>query len=312
MDDLRAGFTAFVPGGAERLGLARVDGIFQAELERIEFPAIALGQDAEGRPLIVRLGRSAAFVQRGAGGEGHTATVPADLSYEELSVEKAVALIEARAKGDEALGVDPATGQKVYCILGPYGPYVQLGETGDGAKPKRASLSKGTPVEGVDLRTALEYLSLPRELGPHPESGKPVRTAIGRFGPYVVCDGDFRSLKKGDDVFTITFGRAMELLAQPKRGAKELLRTVGARPETGEPIELFNGRYGPYVTDGKTNVSLPKQADPAALTLEEALRMLAEAPKKEKPAKKRAAAKKPAAKKPAAKKKAAPKKSSAK
>lgn len=283
-----------------------------AELERIEFPAIALGEDAEGRPLVVRLGRSAAFVQRGAGGEGHTASVPADLSYEDLSVEKAEALIEARAKGDEALGVDPGSGQKVYCILGPYGPYVQLGESGNGAKPKRASLPKGTPVESVDLKTALNYLSLPRELGPHPESGKPVRTAIGRFGPYVVCDGDFRSLQKGDDVFTITFDRAVALLAQPKRGAKELLRTVGAHPETGEPIELFNGRYGPYVTDGKANVSLPKQADPAALTLEEALRMLAEAPKKEKPARRKAAAKKPAARKPAAKKKAAPKKLPAK
>ncbi len=287
-----------------------------AKLANIEFPAIALGNDAEDRPLVVRLGRTAAFVQRGEGGEGHTATIPSDVSFEELSVAKAEELIAARVQGDEALGVEPTSGLKVYCILGPYGPYVQLGEAGEGVKPKRASLPKGTPIGDVTLQIALNYLSLPRELGLHPESGKPVRASIGPFGPYVVCERDFRSLKKEDNVFGITFERAMELLSQPKRGAKELLRKVGERPGTGEAIEIFDGRYGPYVTDGTANVSLPKQADPAALTLEEALRMLAEAPKKEKtsrrkaPAKK-AAAKKPAAKKPAAKKKAAPKKKAA-
>jgi len=280
-----------------------------------------VGLAADGQPLVVRLGRAQPFIQRGEGGTGNVASIPSDVTYDELSVEQAEALLEARAKGDEPLGTDPETGKNVYAILGPYGPYVQLGEQEEGSKvkPKRASLAKGITLETVTLEIALKYLSLPRTLGSHPESGKPIRSAIGRFGPYIVHDGDFRSLKNVDDVFNLPLAAALEMLAQPKRRGRQktVLREVGLVPGTETKIEMFDGRYGPYVTDGTTNASLPKDADPDKFTLEQSIELLKAAAEKG-PAKKKAAAKKPAAKKkaaakkPAAKKKASAKKPAAK
>ncbi len=276
----------------------------EAELPKIEYPAIPVGNDPEsGAPIVVRIGRAFPFLQRGEGGEGNTATVPADITFEELTVEKALELIASDVKGNEALGEDPETGEKVYCFLGPYGPYVQLGEkTKENKKPKRASLPKGTALSDVTLKMALDYLSLPRTLGEHPETGKEIKTAIGRFGPYVVCDGDFRSLDKTDSVFTIDLKRALELLAQPKgrRGStKKVLRSLGKEAGTEAEIQLYDGRYGPYVSNGSVNASLPKSADPDTFTLEQALELLANAPKakKKRPARKKAAAKKTAARK---------------
>jgi DNA topoisomerase-1 len=295
----------------------------ESELDKIEFPNIPVGIAADGQPLVVRLGRAQPFIQRGEGGAGNTASIPSDVTYDELTVEQAEALLEARAKADEPLGQDPETGKNIYAILGPYGPYVQLGEQEEGSKlkPKRASLGKGITLENVTLDIALQYLSLPRTLGAHPESGKPIRSAIGRFGPYIVHDGDFRSLKNVDDVFHLPLETALEMLAQPKRRGRQktVLREVGLVPGTETKIEMFDGRYGPYVTDGTTNASLPKDTDPETFTLEQSIALLAAQAEKQ-PAKKKAAAKKkPAAKKkaaatkkPAAKKKAAAKKPAAK
>src|SRR5690606_34430177 len=134
-----------------------------------------------------------------------------------------------------------------------YGPYVQLGEAdADGPKPKRVSLGRGYPLESVTLEVALQYLSLPRKVGAHPETQKSIRTAIGRFGPSVVCDAEFRSLPSVDSVFNITLDEALALLAMPKRSGaqKKLIRNVGNHPASGAVIALFEGRYGPYVTDG--------------------------------------------------------------
>lgn len=281
------------------------------ELPQIEFPAIPVGEDPEtGDPIVVRLGKTFAFLQRGSGGEGNSATISDEVTYEDLKVEQALEILATRARASEAIGTDPGTGLEVFVLLGPYGPYAQLGkaESGD-KKPKRASLPRNVPLESVTLELALQHLSLPRDLGKHPESSKVIRTAIGRFGPYIVHDGDFRSLEKTDDVFTITFERALELLAQPKRsrGAKKLLRKIGGHPESGKPIELYEGRYGPYVSDGAVNATVPKNSDLDGITLEAALGLLAEAAERKPAGKKKAAAKK----KPAAKKKAAAKKKSA-
>jgi DNA topoisomerase I len=288
-----------------------------SELEKIEFPTISIGTAADGQPLVVRLGRSQPFVQRGEGGQGNTASLPTDVTYDELTVEVAEKLLEARAKADEPIGQDPETGKNIYAILGPFGPYVQLGEVEEGAKkkPKRASLGKGFNLENVNLEIALKYLSLPRHIGRHPETEKLVRSAIGPYGPYVVHDGDYRSLATGEEVFDISLEGALALLAQPKRRGrqKKVLREVGVIPDTETKIELFDGRYGPYVSDGKTNASLPKGMDQDKVTVEEAMRLLeaqaakkgtkkkASAKKKKKATKKKSAAKK----KPAAKKKAA-------
>jgi len=157
---------------------------------------------------------------------------------------------------------------------------VQLGEQEeDDEKPRRASLPKGMAGGDVTLDLALRLLSLPRDLGPHPEDGEPVRAGIGRYGPYVVHDGEFRSLEKTDDVYTVGLERALELLGQPKGGrrrtAAKTLRELGPHPEDGEPVQLLDGRYGPYVKHGKLNASLPKNVSPDALTMEQALDLLA-------------------------------------
>ncbi len=286
----------------------------ESKMESIEFPTISVGTAADGQPIVVRLGRSQPFLQRGEGGQGNTASVPDGLTYDELTVEVAEALLEARAKADEPIGQDPETGANIYAILGPYGPYVQLGEVDKESKkkPKRAGLGRGFAMENITLEVALKYLSLPRHVGTHPESGKLVRSAVGPYGPYVVHDGDYRSLGSGEEVFTITMDEALALLAQPKRRGrqKKVLREVGTIPDTETKIELFDGRYGPYVSDGKTNASLSKGMDPDKITVEESMKLLEEqaakkGTKKKAPAKKKKAA---AKKKPAAKKKAAAKK----
>jgi len=296
----------------------------ESELEKIEFPTISIGAAADGQPLVVRLGRSQPFIQKGEGGTGNTASVPEGTTYDELTVELAESLLEARAKADEPIGQDPETGANIYAILGPYGPYVQLGEVDKESKkkPKRAGLGRGFPMEDITLEVALKYLSLPRHIGTHPESGKLVRSAVGPYGPYVVHDGDYRSLGSGEEVFTTTLEEALALLAQPKRRGrqKKVLREVGTIPDTETKIELFDGRYGPYVSDGKTNASLPKGTDPDKITVEESMKLLEEqaakkgTKKKKAPAKKKKAATKKKAtakKKPAAKKKAAAKKPAA-
>ena len=163
---------------------------------------------------------------------------------------------------------------------------MQLGETPEkpakgvkAPKPKRASLPKGRTPENMDLATALRLLSLPRELGPHPETGEPVSASIGRFGPYVKHGDEFRSIGPGDDVYTIDLARAVELLKEPKQtrrrqAAKTVLRELGTREDTNAPVRLYEGRYGPYVSDGATNASLPKGTDPASIGLGEAVELL--------------------------------------
>lgn len=225
--------------------------------------------------------------------------------------------------GPEGLGKDPATGLEVERKSGRFGPYIQLGE---GKDAKRASIPKD--IGELNLEWALKLLSLPRTIGNHPETGEPIEAAIGRYGPYLKHAGKYARLQSTADVFETGMNAAVVKLAEaaagggrPARGAaKEPLKVLGAHPRTEAEIKLMEGRYGPYVTDGTTNATIPKSIEPAALTLEEAAQLIddraaaAPAKGKKKPAAKKAAPKKavakdakPAAKKPAAKK-AAPKK----
>ncbi len=274
------------------------------ELPKIEFPAIPLGQDPKTKaPIVVRIGRNAPYLQRGEGGDGNTAPVPADVTFEDLNVDRAVELFEQRARGDEPIGKHPETGESIYVLLGPYGPYVQLGEQTEDKKkkPKRASLPKGLNPAQVDMPTALKLLSIPRDLGTHPETGAPIVATVGRFGPYIKCGDDSRSLRKDDDVYTVTRERALELLAMPKaagRGAKKVIHTL--TDTDGKMIQVVEGKWGPYLTDGVKNARMPKDVEPTALTLEQAKAALAEAP--DKGGKKSAPRKKAAAKPKAAKK----------
>jgi DNA topoisomerase I len=225
--------------------------------------------------------------------------------------------------GPTTLGAYPETGEDVLLMNGRFGWYVQVGATPEdkkAPKPRRASLPKGLPPESATLEMALKWLSLPREVGHNPKTGLPIVANIGRFGPYLLHDGKFKSIPKDDDVYTIDLARAVDVLEMPStRGgnaAASEKKELGKHPDDGKVVNLQNGRYGWYVSHNKINATLPKDLDPQAITLLDALPLIAakaeKAPvKKKAPAKKAAApkagtaAKKPAAKKPAAKGKTA-------
>ena len=218
--------------------------------------------------------------------------------------------------GTKLLGTDPASGLDVSLRSGRFGPYVQLGEE---AKPPRSSIPKGWDIESLDLEKALRLLSLPREVGEHPEDGKMITAGLGRYGPFVLHDGTYANLPGVDDVFTIGLNHAVSLLAEKRanggrRGAAQSLKELGEHPNGGGAITVKAGRYGPYVNHGKVNATLPKDMKPEDVTLEQALELIAAKAGKtptKKTTEKKAAAKKPAAKKTTAKKTTA-KKSTAK
>jgi DNA topoisomerase-1 len=213
--------------------------------------------------------------------------------------------------GTKVLGDDPASGLAVTLRSGRFGPYVQLGEGVDGEKPKRAGLPKGLAPEDVDLARALALLSLPREVGKHPDDGVPIVAGIGRFGPYVQHGKTYANLEAGDDVLTIGHNRAVTLIAEkiakgPSKGRFGAApgRPLGEHPDKGGPIVVKSGRYGPYVSHDGVNASLPSDKTPESVTLEEAVSLLdARATDGRPPAQRRrparAAAAKPARAKPA-------------
>ena len=179
--------------------------------------------------------------------------------------------------------------------------------TEEDAKPKRTSIPKGFDPDHLTFEEAVFLVDLPKTLGTHPSTGKEIKIGIGRFGPFIVCDGDFRSIKAGTDLRTVTLEDALEMLAQPKkgRGRAAPIQDLGPHPETNDPIHVLSGRYGPYVKCGKVNVSLPEDKEPEKLTLEEALALLADKIRSKKATKKtakKAATKKTVVKKASAKK----------
>jgi DNA topoisomerase-1 len=219
--------------------------------------------------------------------------------------------------GNKVLGTDPETQEEVTLRTGRFGPYVQRG---DGKEAKRSSLPKGWSAPSIDLEKALALLALPREVGNHPETGKMISAGLGRYGPFILHDGTYANVDTIEDVFTIGLNRAVTVLAEKQskgRGARggaaaAALKELGDHPDGGGKITVRDGRYGPYVNFGKINATLPKGKDPQAITLEEALVLIAEKEAKgggaKKPARKAAAPKKAAA----AKKTTAAKKTAAK
>jgi DNA topoisomerase-1 len=272
----------FYRGDAKHTGL---DALIQSKQSEIDYPLIEVGLDPEsGHSIRVRIGRYGPFLQRGEGGEGNTASLPDDLAPADLTVEKAVAQLNAKAQGPRQLGEDPGTGLAVFVMNGRFGPYVQLGEMSDdkkAAKPKRTSLLSTMTEESVTLDDALQLLSLPREVGKHPSDGEPIVASPGRFGPYIKHRKEFRSLESEERLFTVSLDEAVALLAEPKKSrrrqsaAKTVLRELGPHPKGGAPVNVLAGRYGPYVTDGTTNASLPKGMTPEAVTMEQAAELLA-------------------------------------
>ncbi|HEX8030757.1 MAG TPA: topoisomerase C-terminal repeat-containing protein, partial [Vicinamibacterales bacterium] len=242
-----------------------------------------VGKDPDsGLDVRVRIGRYGPFLQLGQQADGGPrVSLPEDLAPADLTIEKALALLKAKAQGPKALGPDPATGQQVFVMHGRFGAYVQLGETPEdrAEKPRRASLGRDFTEDTITLDAALRLLSLPRHLGVG-EDGEEIVANLGRFGPYVKHGSEFRSLEETDDVYTIGFERAKELLAQPKksmrraRQAPKELKALGKHPESGADVKILDGRYGPYVTDGETNASVPKGTQVEAVTMAAAIELL--------------------------------------
>jgi DNA topoisomerase-1 len=262
-----------------------LDTQVKAQEEHID-PSQAKTVQLENLSVKVRIGKFGPYLETEYEGEPVTASIPHNLTPADLSAEQVKVLIEQKTKGPESIGTHPETGEPIYVLIGSYGPYVQLGDaTEENPKPKRTSLPKGVTPETLTLDTAIGLLALPRSLGTHPETGNKIQTNLGRFGPYVVHkkggeDGkdDYRSLKvsMGDDVLTIDLPRALEILAEPKRtrrrAAKKPLRELGNIGD--EPIEIFDGPYGPYIKYKRKNVSLPEGADVEKFTLDEAIELV--------------------------------------
>jgi DNA topoisomerase-1 len=247
--------------------------IVAAEARKIDLPIDGL-EDVQ-----IFVGKFGPYVQMNQNGETVSTSLPLELSPGDITVEKLQSLIKISENGPDSLGVDPVTGERIYMLTGRFGPYVQLGEVSDAnKKPKRASLLKGMNPADVNLATALELLSLPRLVGIHPATGKEIRAGVGRFGPYVVHDGAFKSLGKNDDVLTIYLDRAVELLAEAKGTARksQALKDLGPHPDSGENVSVMSGRYGLYIKYGKVNVGLPKGVSPDQLTMEQALGFIEE------------------------------------
>lgn len=259
---------------------------------KIEFPRIEIGVNPEsGKPIVVRVGRYGPYLQQdGDNGEKLAASVPDDVPPADLTLEAAVQLLEKASKGAQLLGHHPDGGEPIYLAHGRFGAYVQLGETpargSKEPKPKRASLPKDTPEEEATLQLALKWLSLPRTLGVHPDNDEEVIAASGRFGPYIKCGSETRSLPATDDIYAVELARALEILAQPKarrgqrRATRQALRDFG-EGEAGK-IQLMEGPYGPYLTNGELNASLPKGTAAEELDRPQAVRILNEHGKKPK------------------------------
>ena len=234
----------------------------------------------------VRIGKFGPYIEVENGSGVVTASLPKDLTPAELDPEQVEVLLRQKTEGPDKLGLHPDTGEPIYVLIGPYGPYVRLGDVSEeNKKPKQASLPKGVTIENVTLDMAVGLLSLPRTLGVHPATGGKVQAGLGRFGPYVVHDQgkegkEYRSLKASDNVLTIDLKRAVELLAEPKKGrsgggkSKKALRELGTHPGDNEPVNIYEGPYGPYIKHGKTNASIPEGESVEGITLETALALL--------------------------------------
>jgi DNA topoisomerase-1 len=248
-----------------------------AAIDPRQVSTIPIGADDSGHEIVVRVGRYGPYVQRA---EDETASLPPEVAPDELTPALALELIAKQAEGPRSLGDDPETGLPVFVLTGRFGPYVQLGEQENGSKrkPKRASLFKDQTPETVTIDDALLLLSLPRVVGDDAE-GREIVASPGRFGPYLKrADGETRSLTEEAQLLTITLAEAEALYAQPKRGrgrqAKPPIAELGVHPDTGAAVRVLDGRYGPYVSDGSINATVPRGTDPAALTLPEAIALL--------------------------------------
>lgn len=282
--------------GLKNLIQSKIDEIDARAVSQFEIGTPEAGDDSpSAEPVVLRVGRYGPFLQQGE----RQASVPEDLPPDELTLAKALEMLANAEKTDDPLGICPDTGKPVYLKIGRFGPYVQRGDADDDEKPQNASLLRGMQVGDVNLETALALLSLPKTLGVDADNGdEPVVVSNGRFGPYVKRGTESRSLPADVSPLEITLEQALELLAKPKYGGRggasrktEPLRLFDKSPVTGNEVRLMPGRFGPYVTDGETNASLPRDLPTDELTFERALELLADRAAKGTTRKKKAAKK---------------------
>lgn len=252
----------------------------------------------------VRVGKYGPYFEKETEAGKITASIPSTVAPADLNEELAQRLIEEKERGPRSIATDPETGQPVFVKHGPFGPYLQLGEiTEEDQKPKRVGIPKNFDPLNLSEEEALALIALPRRLGKHPETNKVVNVGIGRFGPYVLHDKKYGNFDRKTGLFEwegrqygvldVTLDVAVEMLKRSKtRSAPVALRELGEHPEDKQPVQIFEGRYGPYVKYGKINATIPKDFDPQQLTMEEALRLVQE--KAEKGGGKRGGAKKSA------------------
>ena len=291
------------------------------KLEQIdprETAKFSLGLPTEGEhreEVFVRVGKYGPFLEQGE----RRGSIPNDMPPDEMTLERGLELLDASDVEEEPIGTHSETGKPIYIKVGRFGPYIQLGEPDDPEK-RNQSLLKNMAVEDLTLELAHKLLELPRTLGNFPDNDKPIQAFDGRYGPYVKCEKETRSLPAGVSPLEVTLEEAIALLKAPKtRGRaapKEPLKVFENKsPITENEVKILDGRFGPYVTDGETNASLPRGSDPKEITFETAIDLLAEraakGPSKRKKKKKKAAKKK-ATKKKATKKKATKKKAAKK
>ncbi|HEX4953508.1 MAG TPA: type I DNA topoisomerase [Thermoanaerobaculia bacterium] len=281
----------FYHGGTETGLLQRLENL------KLGFPAVPVGDDPRtGEKLLVKIGRFGPYLVRGEGGKGNTVTLPDQTPPDELTTERALALLDGKANAATPIAIDPATGRSITVQVGRFGPYLELGlADGEEGKPKRVSLPKDLAPEAVTAEVAHRLVSLPRIVGRHPDTGEEISAGLGRFGPYLKHGEEFRNLSSWQDACEIGLDAALVRLAQPKGGGRArraaaeptVLKELGQLPGAAGMVRLLAGRYGPYVTDGKVNASLPKGNSPDELTAELAVELLAAKRAAGKPAKRR-------------------------
>ena len=251
----------------------------------IPFPSLEIGEDPQGAKIVVRVGRYGPYIQRGEGGKENIASVPEELAPAELTLEKALDILDHRARGPAAIGVDPSSGQCVFFKKGRFGNYLEVAlteaEEKADAKPRRVTLPEGVKPEDLSEEEMQGLLALPKQLGL--KEGEPVLASIGQYGAYVKCGTETRNVASWRDAVALDLAAALALLAQPKirRGRTadpatpvEAIKEFGKLEGTAGPVRVLPGRYGPYVTDGKTNATLPKGMSPEDVTAEQAVELI--------------------------------------
>ena len=254
-------------------GKEGIEGKVEEGGASIDARAISTIISAKWEPYLIRVGRYGPYVEGILDGEEARAGIPENLAPADVAKEQLEQLLKDGSASGTIIGLYPETKEPMVLKNGPYGPYVQLGESDEG-KPKRMSLPKGMMSAEVTESIAIDLLSLPRIIGQHPETGKEITASIGRFGPYVKHGSTFASLKKEDNLLTINFQRALELIVE-KELKNTPLKILGVHPGTGEEIPILKGRFGPYVKHKRTNVSLPKGQNIESFDLKAALALLA-------------------------------------